>query len=297
MTLTSSPATSLREPDAPMRFHRRSTWRQLPLRSKVSLWVIIMLALASALASFLPLPDPLNGTLSNRLEPLLSPHHVLGTDTQGRDLLSRTLYATRTSLFIAVTPIIIATAIGMILGAVGALARSVIATPLMRLVDVVFAFPAVLLALLLAVSLGPGVTTLLIALTIVWFPPLARVATTEIARIRELDYYLAARASGASTLSIVSRQVVPVALPAVVAYATSLVGANVAIAGGLGFLGLGVQAPDPELGSMLQEMQAATYSQPWLALVPAVVIVLLSVLFPIVGDGFGAAISGRGAES
>ncbi len=297
MTVTSSTATSPLLIDAPVRFRRRSVWRRMPLRAKISLSAIVGLTLVSALASLLPLANPLGGDLTDRLEPLWSPHHFLGTDTQGRDLLSRLIYATRTSLFIAVTPIVIATIFGISLGAVGALGRPLIARPLMRLVDIVFAFPAVLLALLLAVSLGPSIRTLLIALTIVWFPPLARVAETEISRIRGLDYYLAARASGAGTIAIVIRQVVPVAFPAVIAYATSLVGANVAIAGGLGFLGLGVQAPNPELGSMLQEMQAATYSQPWLALVPAVVIVLLSVLFPIVGDGFGAAVAGRGAES
>lgn len=130
-----------------------------------------------------------------------------------------------------------------------------------------------------------------------WIAPVARIAETEVARIRELDFAVAARASGATGAAILFRQIMPVTLPAVLAYSTSLVGANVAISGGLGFIGLGVPSPQPELGSILYEMQAAIYTNASLAIIPVVVILLLSMLFPLVGDGFRDAISGRGQDS
>ncbi|MDQ1129915.1 ABC transporter permease [Microbacterium sp. SORGH_AS_0888] len=279
------------------RFTRRSLLSRMPLRSKLALGVIALLALLAVAAPFLPLDDPLTGDLSQRLLPFFSDGHVLGTDTQGRDMLSRLVFAMRTSLFAGVAPILIATAVGLAIGTLAGLSNGVVNTVLMRGVDLLFAFPGVLLALLLAIALGVGLGTLILALSFVWIAPVARIAETEVARIRELDFVTVARASGASGRAILVKQIVPVALPAVLAYSTSLVGANVAIAGGLGFIGLGVPSPQPELGSILYEMQAAVYSDPALALTPVVVILLLSMLFPIVGDGFRDAISGRGQRS
>lgn len=278
------------------RFQRRSLLSKLPLRSKVALGILVVIAILVIAAPVLPLANPLVGSLSERLLPFWSEGHVLGTDSQGRDMVSRLIYATRTSLIAGVAPIIIATVLGLVIGTVAGLAGRVLNTVLMRAVDIMFAFPGVLLSLLLAITLGVGLPTLIIALTLVWIAPVARIAETEVARIRELDFVMAARSSGASMASILARQVTPVALPAVLAYSTSLVGANVAIAGGLGFIGLGVPSPQAELGSMLQEMQVAIYTDPALALAPVVVILALSVLFPLIGDGLREAINGRGAD-
>ncbi|MFI8632481.1 ABC transporter permease [Microbacterium sp. NPDC077663] len=255
------------------------------------------MAAAVLAAPLLPLADPLTGSLSERLLPFFSQGHVLGTDTQGRDMLSRLVYGTRTSLIVGVVPIVIATVTGLAIGTVAGLSGRFVNTVLMRGVDLLFAFPGVLLALLLAISMGVGLGTLLLALTLVWIAPVSRIAETEVSRIRELDFVTAARSSGATAASILVRQIVPVSLPAVLAYSTSLVGANVAISGGLGFIGLGVPSPQPELGSILYEMQAAVYSDPSLALAPVVMILLLSMLFPLVGDGVRDAISGKGRES
>jgi peptide/nickel transport system permease protein len=162
---------------------------------------------------------------------------------------------------------------------------------------VLFAFPGVLLALLLAIKLGVGMGTLIVALSLVWIAPVARIAETEVARVKELDFITAARSSGAGFGSILVRQVIPVTLPAVLAYSTSLVGANIAITGGLGFIGLGVKSPTPELGSMLQEMQVVIYNDPSLSLVPVIVVLALSIMFPLIGDGLRDAINGRGRAS
>jgi len=279
------------------RFRRRALLTRLPLRSQVALVLVAFVALIVTAAPVLPIADPFTGSLSDRLLPFFSDGYVLGTDSQGRDMLSRLVYGTRTSLIAGVVPILIATSIGLVIGTIAGLAGKKVNTILMRAVDVLFAFPGVLLSLLLAITLGVGLGTLIIALSVVWIAPIARIAETEVTRIRDLDFVTVARASGATLPSILGRQIVPVALPAVLAYATSLVGANVAIAGGLGFIGLGVPSPEPELGSILQEMQVAIYNNPGLALAPVILIVALSMLFPLVGDGFREAISGRGQDS
>ena len=280
-----------------VRFHKRSVLSRLPLRSAVALGILAVIVVTVVIAPVLPLADPLVGTLSDRLLPFLSDGHVLGTDSQGRDMVSRLIFATRTSLIAGLVPIVIATIIGLIIGTIAGLAGKTLNTILMRAVDIMFAFPGVLLSLLLAITLGVGLSTLILALTLVWIAPVARIAETEVARIRDLDFVVAARSSGASMASILVRQVTPVSLPAVLAYSTSLVGANVAIAGGLGFIGLGVPSPEPELGSILQEMQVAVYTDPSLALAPVIVILALSVLFPLIGDGLREAITGRGSDS
>ncbi|MDQ1083712.1 MULTISPECIES: ABC transporter permease [Microbacterium] len=283
--------------EAAPRFRRRSLWRRMPLRSRIALTIVIALAALAAAAPLLPIADPLTGELSRRLLPLFTDGHVLGTDTQGRDMLSRLLSGIRTSLVAGVVPIVIATVLGLAIGTIAGLANKTVNTVLMRGVDLLFAFPGVLLALLLAISLGVGLGTLILALTLVWIAPVARIAETEVARVRDLDFVTAARSSGASDATILVRQIIPVALPAVLAYSTSLVGANVAIAGGLGFIGLGVPSPQPELGSILFEMQAAIYTDIALALEPVVVILALSMLFPLIGDGLRDAIAGKGALS
>ncbi|MCJ1687161.1 ABC transporter permease [Rathayibacter sp. VKM Ac-2927] len=282
---------------APVRFRHRSLLHRLPLRSQIALGVLALLAVIVVAAPLLPFADPLSGSLSDRLLPFFSDGHVLGTDSQGRDLLSRLVYGTRTSLLAGVLPILIATLIGLAIGTLAGLGGKVVNTVLMRGVDILFAFPGVLLSLLLAITLGIGLGTLVLALTLVWIAPVARIAETEVSRIRDLDFVLSARASGAGPAAILLRQIVPVVLPAVLAYSTSLVGANIAIAGGLGFLGLGVPSPTPELGSILQEMQAAIYTDPALAVAPVVVILALSMLFPLVGDGLRDALSGRRTDS
>lgn len=280
-----------------VRFHRRSILSRLPIRSAIALAVLVLIVVIVISAPLLPLADPFSGSLSDRLLPFFSDGHVLGTDSQGRDMVSRLIYATRTSLVAGVVPIVIATLVGLVIGTIAGLSGRVVNTILMRAVDIMFAFPGVLLSLLLAITLGVGLGTLILALTVVWIAPVARIAETEVARIRDLDFVVAARASGASVASILLRQVTPVSLPAVLAYSTSLVGANVAIAGGLGFIGLGVPSPEPELGSILQEMQVAIYTDPSLALAPVVVILALSALFPLIGDGLREAITGRGSDA
>jgi peptide/nickel transport system permease protein len=183
-------------------FRRRSVIARMPLRSKVALGLLALVVLTALCAPILPLDNPLAGNLSARLLPFGRPGHLLGTDTQGRDMLSRLIYGTRTSLVAGVTPIVIATILGLAWGTIAALSGRVTAAIMMRALDVLFAFPGVLLSLLLAIKLGIGLRTLIIALSLVWIAPVARIADTEVARIKDLDFMMAARSSGASFRAI-----------------------------------------------------------------------------------------------
>lgn len=283
--------------DTAARFTHRPWFLRMPIRSRVALLLILAIIALSFSAPLLPLANPLAGDLSDRLLSFGEQGHLLGTDALGRDVLSRIVYATRTSLVAAVVPILLAIVIGLAIGLVSGLSSSaILRTVLMRGIDILFAFPGVVLALLLTIAFGVGLGSMIVAVTIIWIPPIARIAETEVLRVRDLDFIAVARSSGAGYFRILVTQILPVSLPAVVAYATSLVGACIAITGGLGFIGLGVPAPEPELGAMLQELQAVIYSNPLQALLPVIVIILLSTLFPLLGDGVRDAINGRDGD-
>lgn len=277
----------------PAPFTRRSFLRRLPLRSKVAGIALGIITLTAFAAPLLPLADPLTGDLANRLSSVGENGHMLGSDGQGRDILSRLVHAIRTSLIAGVLPVVFAAALGLAIGTIAGLAGRTTNTALMRSVDLLYAFPGVLLSLLLAISFGQGLVTLVFAITIVWIAPVARIAETEVLRVKDLDFVTVARASSAGPLSILLRQILPVTVPAVLAYATSLIGASIAIAGGLGFIGLGVPSPQPELGAMVQELQLQVYTDPLLALLPVTAILVLAVLFPVLGDGMRSALSGK----
>ncbi|MFT8331780.1 ABC transporter permease [Bifidobacterium psychraerophilum] len=277
---------------APTRFTRKSWFMRMPVSSRVSLVLLALFVLLAVCAPILPL-DAYTGVLSQRMKAIASPGHLLGTDNQGRDLLARLVFGMRTSLVISVTPVIVATLIALVIGIASGFGGTIIHAVCSKVIELLFAFPGILLSLLVAISLGNGMMSLILALTVVWIAPLSKVAEQEAMRIKERDYMLVARASGAKTLPIIMSQVLPVIFPAVLAYATSLVGASIAIAGGLGFIGLGVPSPTAELGAMLQELQPAIFTNPMLVLEPGILIIVLAILFPVVGDGLNLAIGGR----
>lgn len=279
------------------RFTRPGFLVRMPLRSSVALGALVVVGALVAAAPLLPIANPDVGALADRLLPIGSPGHPLGTDPQGRDMLSRLVWGTRTSLVAGIVPAILATLLGGALGILAGLAPRAVNATVMRVVDVIFAFPNVLFALLLSLSLGMGLGTLIIALTMAGIAPIAKITETEVARVRGLDFMAVARTSGASWISVVVRQLIPVILPIVLAYATAMIGSNIAIAGGLGFIGLGVQPPQPELGAMVKDLQGAVFVRPELTLLPALTILCLAVLFPLSGDGVRGALGGRKERS
>lgn len=254
-----------------------------------ALGVIVLLLLVAIFAPLLAPADPYRGMALRRLRPPGTEGHLLGTDELGRDMLTRLMYGARLSLFMGVTPVFIAlfigSAIGITAGYVGGWVNSV----LMRTIDVFFAFPSVLLAIALSGALGAGILNGLISLTVVFVPPIARVAESVTTSIRTRDFVEAARASGAGSLLIIRKHVLGNVLGPIFVYAMSLIAVSMILASGLSFLGLGVKPPEPEWGLMLNTLRTAMYTQPLLCALPGVMIFITSISFNLLTDGLRSA--------
>jgi peptide/nickel transport system permease protein len=264
---------------------RAAPGRRLPWSARIAAGFLVLVAGAAVLAPVVAPYAPNAGSVANRLLPIGSSGHLLGTDGQGRDMLSRLVWGARPSLIEGLVPVALALAIGTALGVIAGLCDRRLSNLVMRTLDVLYSFPAVLLAIAVAAALGSGIANAIIALTVVLIAPIARVAETEVARIRNADFMDAARASGASWPAIAIRQVVPAISPALIVYSTALVGLVIVYAGGLSFLGVGVAPPHAEWGVMLNDLRQNLYDQPMLALVPAITIFVTSVAFNVLGDG------------
>lgn len=254
-----------------------------------ALAVIVALVLMAILAPYLAPNDPSKGMMLRRLKPIGFAGFPLGTDELGRDMLSRLIYGARLSLLMGVTPVPIAFVIGAAIGITAGYVGGLTNTLIMRTVDIFYAFPSVLLAVALSGALGAGLTNALVSLTLVFVPPIARVAESVTTQVRNLDYVDAARASGAGAFTIVRVHVLGNVLGPVFVYATSLVSVSMILASGLSFLGLGVRPPEPEWGLMLNTLRTAIYTQPMVAALPGVMIFITSVAFNMFSDGLRGA--------
>ena len=251
---------------------------------------VLILLVASALAApWLGLADPYKTSMIRRLYPLGSPGHLLGTDELGRDMLSRLIYGGRLSLFMGVTPVLCALLIGGLLGITAGFLGGRVNMAIMRVMDVFYAFPSVLLAISLSGAMGAGTENTLLSLTLVFIPPVCRVSESVTTQVRGFDFVDAARASGASTLTIVRVHVLGNVLGPILVYATSLISVAIILAAGLSFLGLGVKPPEPEWGLMLNTLRQAIYVNPVLAALPGVMIFITSICFNLMSDGLRAA--------
>jgi peptide/nickel transport system permease protein len=237
--------------------------------------------------------DPYQGQMLRRLRPIGTPNFPLGSDELGRDMLSRLIHGARLSLLMGVTPVILAFFVGSGLGIVAGYAGGLVNSLIMRTIDVFYAFPSVLLAVALSGALGAGLGNALLSLTVVFVPPIARVAESVTTRIRSADFVEAARASGASAFTIVKAHVLGNVLGPIFVYATSLIAVSMILASGLSFLGLGVRPPEPEWGLMLNTLRTAIYVQPWVAALPGVMIFLTSISFNLLSDGLRSAMEVR----
>ena len=215
--------------------------------------------------------------------------HWLGTDDSGRDVFARIIHGARTSLWIG----FVATAFSLLLGgALGAIAGYVggwLDELIMRIMDVFYAFPSVLLAISLSGAMGAGTENTLLSLTLVFIPPICRVSESVTTQVRGFDFVDAAKASGASAFTIVRVHVLGNVLGPILVYATSLISVAIILAAGLSFLGLGVKPPEPEWGLMLNTLRQAIYVNPVLAALPGVMIFVTSICFNLMSDGLRAA--------
>ena len=264
--------------------------RLLRDRLAIGAAVVVALLLVLALAgSWLTPADPYAASMLKRLKPIGFEGHLLGTDELGRDMLSRLMVGARLSLFMGIVPVLCAFVIGSLMGITAGYAGGVTNSVMMRTIDVFYAFPSVLLAIALSGALGAGITNSLISLTIVFIPPIARVAESVTTQIRGRDFVDAARASGAGAFTIVRVHVLGNVLGPIFVYATSLIAVSMILASGLSFLGLGVKPPEPEWGLMLNTLRTAIYVQPWVAALPGLMIFITSVAFNLLADGLRSA--------
>lgn len=251
--------------------------------------VILLIVLAAIFADFVAPADPTKTSMLRRLRPIGSPGYLLGADELGRDMLSRLIFGARLSLFMGVVPVFVAFVLGSIIGISAGFFGGRYNTLVMRTVDVFYAFPSVLLAIALSGALGAGIANSILSLTIVFIPPIARIAESVTTQVRTMDYVDAARASGAGPFLIIRAQVLGNVIGPVFVYATSLISVAMILASGLSFLGLGAKPPTPEWGLMLNTLRTAIYIQPWVAVLPGAAIFITSIAFNLLSDGLRSA--------
>jgi peptide/nickel transport system permease protein len=255
----------------------------------ILLVMFLIILFAPLLAPF----DPLQGSTGRRLRPVGWQGHLLGTDELGRDMLSRLMYGGRYSWSLGIAPVVVAFLVGGGLGIMAGFAGGKVNMLIMRATDVFYAFPSVLLAVAISGALGPGIFNAILALTLVFIPPMIRVSESVTTSVRNLDYVEAARATGAGNRRLVRVHVLPNVLGPIFVYATTLVSVSMILASGLSFLGLGVKPPEAEWGLMLNTLRTAIYTQPLLATLPGVCIFMTSVCFNLLSDGLRSAMDVR----
>lgn len=246
--------------------------------------VLLVILLAAMFAPFLGLPDPIEGNLAMRLKPPGTEGHLLGTDQFGRDMLSRLIWGGRTSLTVGFAAVGLAMLVGVTVGLISGYVSGVLDFWLMRLVDILMAFPYILLALTIVAILGPGLTNTMLAIAIASIPYYIRIARASALELRDREFVQAAKAAGAPTAWILPRHILPNALGPIVVAATLDVGWMIMAAAGMSFLGLGAQPPTPEWGVMLSDGRQFMRTAPWVSLLPGLMIFLVVLSLNLLGD-------------
>ena len=255
--------------------------------------VLLAIIVSAVFAPWVAPVDPYKTSVIRRLKDIGTPGFPLGTDELGRDMLSRLIYGGRLSLLMGITPVINALVIGSLLGIVAGFVGGKINMVIMRTVDVFYAFPSVLLAIAISGALGAGLVNSIVSLTIVFIPPITRVAESVTTSVRNLDFVEAARASGAGSWTIIRVHVLGNVLGPVFVFATGLISVSIILASGLSFLGLGVRPPEPEWGLMLNTLRQSIYVNPWVCALPGLMIFITSICFNMMSDGLRAAMDVR----
>jgi peptide/nickel transport system permease protein len=265
----------------------RAAARRLVTRNRLAVASALLLVLAAAaavLAPWLPLTDPDAVDTANRLKPPLTAGHVLGTDEFGRDMLSRLVWGARVSLLAGVGTAALAMLVGVALGVVGGYHTGWLEALVMRLTDILMAFPYILLAIAIVAGLGAGLRNAMLAVAIVGFPFYTRLVRSVVLSVRSREFVEAARALGSADGRILGRHVLPHLLsPVIVAFSLD-VGAKLLATAGLSFLGLGTQPPTADWGSMLATGRQFVILRPHVALLPGLAIFLVVLATNLVGD-------------
>lgn len=221
------------------------------------------------------------------------PQHIMGVDGNFRDVFSRIIYGTRISLSVGLLTVSFAVLVGTFLGAISGYAGGLIDNIIMRVLDVVLAFPFLLLAIAIVSVLGPGLTNAMLAIAVISIPTYARVTRASVLSVREMDFIEASRALGASSRQILFGRILPNALPPLIVVATLGIATAILDTAALSFIGLGAQPPTPEWGSMLAIERNQVFSAPHLVFFPGLAIMFTVLAFNLLGDGLRDALDPR----
>jgi len=253
------------------------------MTTRLGAGVLLVVVLAAVVGPFVLPDDPITQHLAERLDgPSL--RHPLGADELGRDVLARLTAGARVSLLVGLAVVSLSAVIGTVVGAVAAYAGGWLDEVTGRAMDVLLAFPGILLAIALVAVLGPSVTNVVLALVSIGWVGYARLVRGQVLKLRELEYVQAARALGATTTRVLTRHVVPATFPAVTVQATLGMAAAIIAEASLSFLGLGVQPPTPSWGTMLDAGRSHLFDAPHLTVFPGLAIALVVLAFNILGD-------------
>jgi peptide/nickel transport system permease protein len=253
--------------------------------------VSLLVVVAIVAAAITPYP-PNDQSFRIKLEPP-SAEHLLGTDEFGRDVLSRILIGSRVALGVGIMPVVIALFVGVTLGLVSGFYGGVVDQVIMRLIDIMLAFPWLLLAIGIVAILGPSTTNVIIAVAIVYVPAFARIVRGSVLSIKEKEFVEAARSMGQPDSRIIVRHILANAWAPIIVLSTLSIGQAIIYAAGLSFIGLGTQPPDADWGVMLSSGREYLRDAPWLGFFPGFAILITVLAFNLFGDGLRDALDPR----
>lgn len=284
-TLSTSPTGSSELTAVKRASSWQKTWSKMKKRPGmiIGLVVLVLFVLVGIFAPWIAPMDPLEISTNRRAAPSFD--HWLGTDELGRDILSRVIYGSRVSLRVGLVAISIALGCGSVLGMIAGFAGGWIDSIIMRLTDIMLAFPGILLAIAVVAVLGPSLFNVMIAVGIESIPAYVRTARGSTLAVKEMEYVTAARTSGSSTARIIFRQVLPNVAGPLIVLSTIGIAGSILSAAGLSYLGLGAQPPTPEWGAMLSSARAFVRDAWWIATFPGIAIMIVVLALNLVGDG------------
>ncbi|MBW6399707.1 ABC transporter permease [Roseomonas sp. HJA6] len=259
----------------------------------ICLVLVVLLIAAAVFAPLLAPTDPYDNDLSLAMQPPGSEGLPLGADAQGRNLITRLLFGLRVSLLMGFAAVLVGGGIGAMLGFVAAFYQRWLDGPIMRLMDMLLSFPAILVGLAIAAIFGPGILSVVIALSVATIPLMARIVRGSALVVMRLDYIEAARATGMTDARLIFRHLAPNCLSAIFVFATLRFGQVILLGSALSFLGLGAQPPIPELGAMASEGRNFLFFAPHIAVIPCVVIFVIVLAFNVLGDALRDALDPR----
>ncbi|WP_391118376.1 ABC transporter permease [Psychrobacillus sp. L3] len=257
------------------------------LKNKLSVIGIVIIFGLVFMALFAPLLatyDPVKQNLVASELPMFSDGHWLGTDNYGRDVWSRIVYGSRISLIVGFTAVGLGLLGGIILGLLGGYYKKLDGI-IMRIVDLLFSFPGILLAMLIIAILGTSLVNVVIAISVWSIPSCARIVRGSVLSIKQKEYIMALRSLGASDFRIMVRHILPNAFAPIIVFATMRMGTAILSTASLSYLGLGAQPPSPEWGAMISQGQNYMWTSPHLTIVPGIAIMITVFAFNVVGDG------------